>query len=223
MWIDWIMKIMEIKAHDIINSSLFSSWALRSFSKWYRGSFFRQCPWWVCLGPWTWFRLTEWWRPFRHWQRLWQKFPRTWCPKTRLRFFLLQSWPVCWTRDRTCYQQGAWRRFHYHTYQLRQASFQYPWKIVCRWYHRPKWFHGLPCSRRQWLFWIFIVRQCPRFGVWWCFLQFRRFWSWNRHRWWARNWIWSKKYLSLKILSENLRSKLDLPTEEFPMSKSLNK
>jgi hypothetical protein len=30
-------------------------------------------------------------------------------------------------------------------------------------------------------------------------------------------------YLSLKMLSENLRSKLDFPTEEFPMRRSLKR
>ena len=33
----------------------------------------------------------------------------------------------------------------------------------------------------------------------------------------------NQRYLSLKMLSENLRRRLDLPTEELPMSSSLNR
>ena len=32
-----------------------------------------------------------------------------------------------------------------------------------------------------------------------------------------------ERYLSLKMLSENLRRRLDFPTEEFPMSRSLKR
>lgn len=35
--------------------------------------------------------------------------------------------------------------------------------------------------------------------------------------------VWIEGYLSLKMLSENLRSKLDFPTDEFPMRRSLKR
>ena len=150
-------------------------------------------------------------------------FLKTWFLKIQREFFLLRFWLVCLIQDQTCCQQEAWQHFNFHIYRLQQASFRCLWRIVYQWYRRQEWFHERLCNMKRWWFWIFIVLQYPRFGAWLYFLQFRKSGSWNQHQWLVRNLITLQKYLSLKMLSENLSKRLDLPTDELPMRRSLNR
>lgn len=73
-------------------------------------------------------------------------------------------------------EEGLWY-FYHSSYELQESrSFKYLKEKKVQSNRRPWWYRQHLYNKLKWWFWIFTVRQYPRFGTWWIYLNAEWFW-----------------------------------------------